>query len=108
MPGHLLHEHAIVQCAHSPGQAKPTQTDPRVKVSGQKIVTQPAPYIISGCSLPPPPAGNGPCITANWTSAATRVRASGQPVLLKDSQARCAPTGTGLNILSTQTRVKGA
>jgi hypothetical protein len=108
MPGHLLHENAMVQCVHSPGQAKPTQTDRRVKVCGQKIVTQPAPYTISGCSLPPPFAGNGPCVTANWTSAATRVRASGQPVLLTDSQALCAPTATGLNIVSTQTRVKGA
>ena len=108
MPGHLLHENAIVQCVHPPGRANPTQTDRRVKVSGQKIVTQPAPYTISGCSLPPPPAGNGPCVTANWTSAATRVKASGQPVLLTDSQALCVPTGTGLNIVSTQTRVKGA
>ncbi len=107
MPGYLLHENAIVQCLHSPGQAKPTKTDLRVKVSGQKIVTQLAPYTISGCSLPPPPSGNGPCATAKWTSAATRVKASGQPVLLKDSQAVCAPTGTGLNIVSTQTRVKG-
>jgi len=50
MPGHLLHENAMVQCAHPPGQAKPMQTDLRVKVSGQKIVTQPAPYTISGTS----------------------------------------------------------
>lgn len=107
MPGELLHENAVVQCVHAPGLAKPTQTDLRVKVSGQKIVTQPAPYTISGCSLPPPTAGNGPCVSATWTSAATRVKASGQPVLLKDSQAVCAPTGTGLNIISTQTRVKG-
>ena len=108
MPGHLLHENALVQCAHSPGQATPTQTDQRVKVSGQKIVTQPAPYRISGCSLPPPLAGNGPCVTANWTSAAEHVKASGQPVVLTDSQALCAPTGTGLNVVSTETRVKGA
>ena len=67
MPGHLLHENAMVQCAHAPGQANPTQTDRRVKVSGQNIVTQAAPYTISGCSLPPPSAGNGPCVTANWT-----------------------------------------
>jgi hypothetical protein len=109
MPGHLLHENAMVQCAHSPpGQAKPNRTDLRVKVSGERIVTQPAPYTISGCSMPSPPAGNGPCVSAIWTSAAARVRASGQPVLLKDSQALCAPTGTGLKVASTQTRVKGA
>ena len=107
MPGHLLHEQADVQCLHVPGQAKPMQTDLRVKVSGQRIVTQLAVYTISSCSLPSPPAGNGPCVTANWTSAATRVKASGQPVLLSDSQALCAPTATGLNIVRTQTRVKG-
>jgi hypothetical protein len=42
-----------------------------------------------------------------WSSAATRVKASGLPVLLSDSQATCAPTGTGLNIVMTQQRVKG-
>ena len=104
--GYLLHENATVTCLHQ-GQAKPTVTDQRVKVGGQKIVAQPPPYTISGCSLPPPPNGNGPCVTATWTSAATRVKASGLPVLLSDSQATCAPTGTGLNILVTQARVKG-
>jgi hypothetical protein len=29
-------------------------------------------------------------------------------VLLQDSQAVCTPTGTGLNILVTQVRVKGS
>ena len=100
----LLHENATVQCLHS-GQAKPSVTNQRVKVGGQKIVTQPAPYTISGCSLPP--QSGGPCVTAMWSSAATRVKAGGMAVLLKNSQATCAPTGTGLNIISTQTRVKG-
>jgi hypothetical protein len=40
-------------------------------------------------------------------TAATRVRAGGVAVLLKDTQATCTPTGTGLNVLSTQQRVKG-
>jgi hypothetical protein len=35
------------------------------------------------------------------------VRAGGVPVLLQDSQAICAPTGTGLNVVVTQVRVKG-
>lgn len=105
MPAHLLHENATVLCLHS-GQARPMATNQRVKVSGQKIVTQPGPYTIAGCILPSPPTANGPCVTAQWTSAATRVKASGMPVLYKDSQAICAPTGTGVNIISTQTRVK--
>ena len=48
-----------------------------------------------------------PCVTAQWVSAATRVKAGGLPVLLQDSQAVCAPNGTGVNILVTQVRVKG-
>ena len=104
--GFLLHQNATVLCLHA-GQAQPAVTDQRVTVGSQKIVTQPMTYTISGCTLPPPPNGNGPCVTASWISAATRVKASGQPVLLQDSQALCAPTGTGLNIVMTQTRVKG-
>jgi hypothetical protein len=36
-----------------------------------------------------------------------RVLAGGMPVLLQDSQAICTPTGTPLNIILTQMRVKG-
>lgn len=106
MSGYFLHQGATVLCLHS-GQAQPTVTNSRVKVNGQYIVTQSSPYTISGCSLPPPPTGNGPCVTAQWISAATRVKAGGIPVLLQDSQATCIPTGTGLNVATTQTRVKG-
>ena len=104
MPGFLLHAGATVQCMHN-GQAQPTVINPRVKVSGQPLVTQPNPYSVAGCTLPPP--SGGPCATAQWVSAATRVRAGGQPVLLQDSQAVCSPTGTGLTVVMTQTRVKG-
>ena len=104
MPGYLLHENALVLCKHL-GMATPTVTDKRVKVNGMNIVTQPPSYKISGCILPA--SGNPPCVTASWTTAATRVKASGQPVLLKDSQAICTPTNTDLNILLTQFRVKG-
>ncbi len=106
MPGFLLHQGATVLCTHA-GQAQPTQPNPRVKVSGQPIVTQQAPYVVAGCALPPPPAANGPCVTAQWVTAATRVQAGGIPVLLQDSQAICTPTGTPLNIVAPQTRVRG-
>lgn len=105
MPGFLLHSGATVLCMHG-GQAQPVAFNPRVKVSGQSIVTQTSSYMIAGCSFVPP-GGNGPCVSAQWVSAATRVRAGGMPVLLQDSQAVCAPTGTGLNIILTQIRVKG-
>jgi hypothetical protein len=106
MPGFILHQGAVVLCMHS-GQAQPTAPFPRVKVSGQAVVTQPTPYTVAGCTLPPPTAANGPCVMAQWITAATRVRAGGMPVLLQDSQAICTPTGTGLTIVSIQTRVRG-
>lgn len=105
MPGQILHQGATVLCLHA-GQAQPTTTDLRVKVSGQAVVVQTAIHSIAGCTMPPPPSGNGPCATAQWVTAATRVRASGTPVLLQDSQAICVPTGTGVNVVATQTRVK--
>jgi hypothetical protein len=105
MPGFLLHVGATVMCSHG-GQAQPTSPNPRVLVSGQPIVTQAAPYIVAGCAFVPP-AGNGPCVTAQWVVGATRVLAGGQPVLVQTSQAICAPTGTPLVILVTQTRVTG-
>lgn len=105
MPGFILHMGATVLCAHA-GQAQPTVIDPRVKVSGQAIVTQSGPYTVAGCTFPPPPVANGPCVTAQWVSAAIRVKASGQPVLLQDSQAICIPTGTPLSVVMTQVRAK--
>lgn len=106
MPGFLLHLGAQVQCVHA-GQATPTAPNPRVTVSGQPVATLPAPYAVAGCTLPPPTAGNGPCVTAQFVTAATRILVAGQPVLLLDSQAVCAPTGTPLVVMATQTRVTG-
>lgn len=106
MPGFLLHVGAQVKCLHA-GQATPTVPNPRVTVSGQPTVTMIAPYVVAGCTLPPPTAGNGPCVSAQWITAATRITSNGQPLLLLDSQAICAPTGTPLLILATQTRVTG-
>lgn len=103
--GYMLHQGATVLCLHA-GQAQPTAPNPRVKVGGQMIVTQQTAYTIAGC---PFVTGNvpTPCVTAQFTSAATRVKAGGSPVLLQDSQAVCTPNGTGLNIVVTQLRVKG-
>lgn len=106
MPGFLLHLGAMVQCSHV-GQATPTVTNPRVTVMGQPTVTLSAPYVVAGCTLPPPPTANGPCVTAQFITSATRITSLGQPLLLLDSQAICAPTGTPLLILTTQTRVTG-
>src|SRR5215472_8208243 len=106
MPGFLLHVGAQVMCSHA-GQAQPTAPNPRVTVSGQPTVLMTTPYVVAGCTLPPPPTANGPCVTAQWVSGATRILSNGQPLLLLDSQAICAPTGTPLLIVQTQTRVMG-
>lgn len=104
MPGFLLHVGAQVLCAHG-GQATPTTPNPRVTVSGQPTVLMTAPYVVAGCTLPPPTAANGPCISALWLSGTTRVLSNGQPLLVQSSQAICAPTGTPLLIVASQTRV---
>lgn len=106
MPGFLLHQGATVLCSHA-GQAQPTVVNPRVMVNGLPTVTIAAPYVVAGCTMPPPPSGNGPCVTAQFTTSATRITSNGQPLLLLDSQAICAPTGTPLMIVVTQTRVTG-
>src|SRR5712671_6828485 len=106
MPGFLLHVGATVMCSHG-GQAQPTVPNPRVTVMGQPTVAVTAPYVVAGCAMPPPPAGNGPCVTAQFVTSALRVTSNGQPLLLLDSQAICVPTGTPLMIVLTQTRVTG-
>ena len=106
MPGFLLHVGATILCSHA-GQAQPTVPNPRVTVTGQPTVAITSPYVIAGCTLPPPPGANGPCVTAQYVTAATRVTSNGQPLLLFDSQAICAPSGTPLMTVVTQTRVTG-
>ena len=105
MPGFLLHVGATVICAHG-GQAQATAPNPRVLVGGQPTVTMSGPYAVAGCAFAPP-SGNGPCVTAQWVTAAVRVMSNGQPLLLQDSQSVCAPTGTPLTVVVTQVRVKG-
>jgi hypothetical protein len=106
MPGFLLHSGATVICAHA-GQAQATLPNPRVKVSGQPIVTQSCLYTIAGC---PFTVGTTPvpCVTGQWVTAAMRVKAGGEPVLLQDSQSVCTPNGTPMNIIVTQTRARGS
>ena len=104
MPGFLLHIGAQVLCSHA-GQAQPTAPEPRVLLTGQPAVTIAAPWVVAGCALPPPPAANGPCVTAQFVTSATRVFANGVPLLLIDSQAVCVPTGTPLVPVVVQSRV---
>jgi hypothetical protein len=106
MPGFLLHVGATVLCMHA-GQAQPTAPFPRILLNKQPVVTLSSPYAVAGCAMPPPPAGNGPCVSGQFITSATRILAGGVPVLLQDSSAVCIPTGTGLMPTVTQIRVRG-
>ena len=102
MPGPILHVGATVLCAHG-GQAMPTSPVARVLVTDQPVATIAAPYAVVGCPFVPP--APGPCVTAQWTTGATRVFALDQPVAIQTGTAVCAPTGTPLTALTAQTRV---
>ena len=102
MPGFVVHVGSTVLCMHA-GQAQPTAPFPRVLVSGMPVVTMTAPYAVAGCALTGTP--NPPCTTAQWVVGSTRVLAGGVPLVIMGGMAVCVPTGTGLTVVATQTRV---
>lgn len=75
-------------------------------MSGQPTVQMTAPYLIAGC---PFVSGSNPlpCVTGQWTVAATRILSSGQPLVLMDSQSLCTPNGTPMLPTVAQLRVLG-
>ena len=106
MPGPMLTSLSTVMCAHA-GTAKPATPVPDVKINGVTIVTQPTLYNVAACTYPAMTSGNQPpCVTANFTTAATMVKAHGQFVLLADSQGTSAPNGTPLIVVPSQILVK--
>lgn len=90
-------------CSHG-GQAMPTVPNPRVTVSGMPTVLLSAPWVIAGCAMPPPTAGNGPCVTAQWIVGTMRVTSLGQPLVIMSGTATCVPTATPLIPVVAQTR----
>jgi len=78
-----------------------------VLVGGQPTVIMSTPWVIAGCPFNVSGAPS-PCVTAQWVVAATRVLSNGQPLVLMDSQAVCAPNGTPLLPVAAQTRVIGS
>jgi len=81
----------------------PTAPSPRVTVSGMPMATLAAPYTVAGCAFVPP-AGNGPCVTAQWVMGAVQVTSEGQPVVIMTGMATCVPTATPLVPVVAQTR----
>ena len=103
MPGFVVHQGAVVTCMHG-GQAQPVAPNPRVLVSGMPVSTLLTPYVVAGCPFVTP-GGNGPCVSAQWVAGSARVLVGGAPVVVQCGQAVCVPTGTGLVVITTQTRV---
>ena len=102
MPGFLVQQGATVMCVHG-GQAIPTVPNPRITLEGMPSSTISAPWIVAGCPGIPP--GVPPCVTAQWVMGTTRVTSNGQLLVVMSGQAVCAPPGTPLLPLVTQTRV---
>lgn len=103
MPGFLVNAGTTVLCAHG-GKVQAPPAPPRVKVMGQPVATQGAPYMVSACGQPLPAPK---CAVAQWVSGAVRVKVMGQAVLLADSKAIATPTGAPESVIPAQTRVKG-
>ncbi|WP_418276918.1 hypothetical protein ACNHYB_03100 [Isoptericola jiangsuensis] len=107
MPGHLLTTAAVVTCAHQ-GQARTGGPAARVRLGGDTAVLLAPPWTISGCTFPPPNAGNGPCVTGTFTSGTLRVTSMRQPLAIQQAPGQCVPTGTPMTVSTTQTRVRAA
>lgn len=105
MPGPVITELAMVQCAHF-GRGTPVPPNPRVKILGQSVVTSATQYTIAGCTFPAMTGFNSPpCVSGSFTTAATRVMTNAGPLLLADSQGTSLPNGTPMVVVPNQMRV---
>ncbi len=104
MPGFLVHRGAVVTCSHA-GPATPTLPASRVKVARMPVVTQPVPFVVTGCAQAA--ASLPPCVSGQVLQGALQVKSEGMAVMLASSATLCAPTGTPLLVLTTQMQVKG-
>lgn len=105
MSAFMLHVGVSVQCSDL-GQAQPQSSFPRVRVSGQDVITLKDFYAITNCSLSS--TSTPPCVMGQFTRGAEHVRAGGWPVATLHSQSSCTPTGTPMRVLSltVQQRVR--
>ncbi|HYI65209.1 MAG TPA: hypothetical protein VEW71_10020 [Allosphingosinicella sp.] len=104
MPGLPVPFGSQVLCAHG-GTATASAANPRVTVGGTPTVLISTPYMVAGCAMPPPPNGNGPCVSGQWLSGTTRVLSAGQPLVIQTGSSLCTPTGTPMMALAPNPRV---
>ncbi len=89
-------------CTHG-GQATAVVPNAAVTLEGAPTCLLSDPWTVAGC--PGVPSAVPPCVTAQWVVGTTRVTSFGQPLLTQTSQAVCAPGGTPVVVVATQTRV---
>ena len=108
MPGPVLDVTSVMTCPHG-GKVTNVPSQPRVLVNGQPALVLPDVGTVAGCAFTLPGGKPSPCVTVQWTAPATRVLASGQPVLVQSSVGLCkspeqAPQGPAI-ISTVQPRV---
>ncbi len=104
MSSSILDESALVTCAHGAPAMVTVSTD-RVRLLGRPVATLPSPYLISGC----PHVVSGmaaPCTEGRFLVGASRIQASGVPVLLEHGPSASQPAGAPLIVASCQQRVR--
>ncbi|MEV6055669.1 hypothetical protein [Streptomyces sp. NPDC052107] len=108
MPGPVLHTGATVTCPHG-APLNVVAAGPRVTVSGAQAAVLTDQGLVTGCPFTVPPSKPQPCVSTKWLAGATRVTASGQPLLINPAGAVCLsadqiPAGPPI-VSGTQTRV---
>ena len=108
MPGLVLHTGATATCPHG-AMLSIVVANPRVMVSGMPAAVLTDQGLIAGCVFTVPGPKPQPCVTTRWIAGATRVQASGVPLLINPCVAVCLsaeqiPGGPPI-IMGSQTRV---
>jgi hypothetical protein len=78
---------SALRCAHG-GTIVDAAPYPRVRVSGQPVATLAGAFTVAGCPASPP------CVTAQFTQGALRVRAGGAPLVTTASPGISLPNGS--------------
>lgn len=108
MPGEILTQTTTAQCTHG-GVVTHVPSQPRVRLTGAPALVAPDRGIVAGCAFT---IGTkpSPCVTVEWAAPSLRVKAMGQPVLLRTSIGTCkspeqAPQGVAI-VGAVQPRVR--
>lgn len=88
MPGPVLHTGATVACPHG-ARLNIVAASPRVTVSGANAAVLTDQGSVTGCPFTVPSSKPQPCVSTKWLAGATRVTASGQPLLINPAVAVC-------------------